>query len=123
MTDDVFSPGPDDVSQRPWGKYVVLADEPDHKVKRITVHPGARLSLQRHRRRSEHWYIIQGEAVATLGEQDFSLSTGDSIDIPRHTIHRIANPGKKDMVFIEVQRGDYFGEDDIERFEDDYGRA
>ncbi len=111
-----------DESQRPWGHYEILSDEPDHKVKRITVKPGARLSLQRHRRRSEHWHIVRGQAIVTLDEQEIELSAGESVDIPRGGVHRVTNPGSEAMVFIEVQRGDYFGEDDIERLEDDYGR-
>lgn len=111
------------VDERPWGRYVVLADAPDHKVKRITVLPGKRLSLQRHRRRNEHWYIVTGEAEVTLGNQELRLGPGNSVDIPQEALHRIANTGTEPLVFIEVQRGDYFGEDDIERFEDDYGRA
>ncbi len=109
---------------RPWGYYVVLADETDHKVKRIVVWPGKRLSLQRHRHRSEHWHVVQGEAIVTLDGEQIPLRAGESVDIPRETAHRIQNPShSQDLVFIEVQRGDYFGEDDIERLEDDYGRA
>jgi len=112
-----------DESQRPWGFYEVLLDEPDHKVKRITVYPGKRLSLQRHQKRSEHWHIIKGNAVVTLDDQEIPLGKGESVDIPRGGTHRVANPGQEEMVFIEIQQGDYFGEDDIERFEDDFGRA
>lgn len=108
---------------RPWGFYEVLADEPDHKLKRITVFPGKRLSLQRHRRRSEHWYIVQGGAVVTLDDRKISLEAGSSVDIPKGAAHRVENQGADNMVFIEVQTGDYFGEDDIERLEDDYGRT
>ncbi len=109
---------------RPWGYYVVLADEMDHKVKRIVVSPGKRLSLQRHQRRCEHWHVIQGKAIVTLDDQQIPLEAGESVDIPKGAAHRIQNPGaEQDLVFIEVQRGDYFGEDDIERLEDDYGRA
>jgi len=109
--------------QRPWGYFEVLVDEPDHKIKRITVNPGGRLSLQRHQKRIEHWYALKGKAVATLGERQSELSVGDSVDIPVRTIHRIHNPYDRPFVFIEIQRGEYFGEDDIERFEDDYGRV
>ena len=116
-------PGSTDQDHRPWGNYVVLADNTDHKVKRINVLPGKRLSLQRHRRRSEHWHIIRGKAIVTLDSDEISLGPGDSVDIPTMTAHRIANPGTEPLVFIEVQRGDYFGEDDIERFEDDFGRV
>jgi len=108
---------------RPWGYYEVLSDEPDHKLKRITVYPGKRLSLQRHRRRSEHWYIVQGSAVVTLDDREINLEGGSSVDIPKGAAHRIENLGADNMVFIEVQTGDYFGEDDIERLEDDYGRT
>lgn len=110
-------------NMRPWGRYEVLSDRPDHKVKRITLHPGGRLSLQRHQHRSEHWHIVRGKAVAQAGDTELRLVAGDSVDIPRNTRHRIANAGKEDMVFIEVQQGEYFGEDDIERLEDDYGRV
>jgi mannose-6-phosphate isomerase len=110
-------------NRRPWGYYQVLSDEPDHKVKRIVVYPGKRLSLQRHRRRAEHWYILFGEAIVTRNDEQLHLRGGESIDIPRGAIHRVMNPGTKNMAFIEVQTGDYFGEDDIERLEDDFGRA
>ena len=109
---------------RPWGYYVVLADNPDHKVKRIVVWPEKRLSLQRHRRRSEHWHIIDGKAIVTLNDNTIPLEAGESVDIPKGTAHRIQNPNPNhELVFIEVQRGDYFGEDDIERLEDDFGRV
>jgi mannose-6-phosphate isomerase-like protein (cupin superfamily) len=109
--------------QRPWGHYEVLADEADHKVKRITVDPGKRLSLQRHRRRSEHWHMISGQAIVTVDGQDVPLRPGDSVNVHCGAAHRIHNPGADPVVFIEVQRGDYFGEDDIERLADDYGRV
>lgn len=108
---------------RPWGYFQVLSDEPDHKVKRIVVFPGQRLSYQRHQRRAEHWYIVRGEAVVTRNEEQIRLKAGQSVDIPQKAKHRIENPGATNLTFIEVQSGDYFGEDDIERFEDDYGRA
>lgn len=109
--------------RRPWGFYEILSDTADHKVKRIVVHPGKRLSLQRHRHRSEHWHIVEGEALVTLDEKQLRLNKGDSIDIPRGAVHRIENTTEDDMKFIEVQSGDYFGEDDIERLEDDFGRV
>ena len=109
--------------ERPWGYYEVLSDEPDHKVKRITVHPGKRLSLQRHLRRAEHWFILRGEAVATVDGGDVPLKKGDMIRIPQGGVHRIYNAGTTPLAFIEVQTGDYFGEDDIERIEDDFGRV
>ncbi|OHE22028.1 MAG: mannose-6-phosphate isomerase [Syntrophobacterales bacterium RBG_19FT_COMBO_59_10] len=111
-----------ETDHRPWGHYTVLADEPDHKVKRICVYPGKRLSLQRHRRRAEHWYLLYGEAVVTLDGKEIPLRGGQSVDIPRGAAHRLLNAGKMEAAFIEVQTGEYFGEDDIERIEDDYGR-
>jgi mannose-6-phosphate isomerase-like protein (cupin superfamily) len=110
-------------SDRPWGEYVVLSDERTHKVKRIVVHPGARLSYQSHERRAEHWFVVAGVARVTLDDATFELNAGDAIDIPRHAKHRVEALGDSDLVFIEVQTGDYFGEDDIERFDDDFGRA
>lgn len=112
-----------DESLRPWGFYEILSDKPDHKVKRITVYPGKRLSLQRHERRDEHWYVIKGEAIVTLDDKEIRLSCGEAVDIKRGTAHRIKDSGKQNLVLIEVQTGDYFGEDDIERLEDDFGRA
>lgn len=110
-------------SHRPWGYYVILADEPDHKVKRIVVLPGQRLSLQRHKLRSEHWHVIEGEAVVTRDEERIVLTPGEAVDIPTGAAHRVANESSAEMAFIEVQRGEYFGEDDIERLEDDYDRT
>ena len=101
----------------------MLEDEPDHKTKRIVVFPGMRLSLQRHRRRSEHWHVVSGQAVVTRGGEELPLGAGESVDIPLGAAHRSANPGTEPLTFIEVQRGYYFGEDDIERLEDDFGRS
>jgi len=112
----------DRIDERPWGFYEVLSDRLDHKVKRITVYPGHRLSYQRHLKRSEHWYVIEGGAVVTRDGEDLELPAGRSIDIPVGTWHRIKNTCSGNVVFIEIQTGDYFGEDDIERSEDDYGR-
>jgi mannose-6-phosphate isomerase len=111
-----------DRDHRPWGYYEVLADERDHKVKRIIVYPGKRLSLQRHHHRAEHWLILYGEAVVVIDRKEFNLRAGQSVDIPRRSLHRILNVGTENLAFIEVQTGEYFGEDDIERLEDDYGR-
>jgi mannose-6-phosphate isomerase-like protein (cupin superfamily) len=108
---------------RPWGYYSVLSDEPNHKVKRIVVYGHKRLSLQRHRRRAEHWYIIEGQGLVTRDNEEIPLTAGQAVDIRQGSWHRISNPGENDLVFIEVQTGDYFGEDDIERREDDYGRV
>lgn len=108
--------------RRPWGHYEVVSDFPDHKVKRIVVYPGKRLSLQSHQRRRESWTIVQGHAVVTRDDEQIPLSPGDSIQISKDAKHRILNPGSTEVVFVEVQTGEYFGEDDIERFEDDFGR-
>lgn len=107
---------------RPWGSFTILADEIDHKVKRIVVKPGQRLSLQRHKYRREHWLVVSGQAMVTRNEEDIELGPGESVDIGLGDIHRVRNDGDCDMAFIEVQLGEYFGEDDIERLEDDYGR-
>ena len=96
--------------------------EPDHKVKRLIVHPGKRLSYQRHSKRAEHWFIVSGTAKVTLDGIDTEVRAGQSIDIPLEGAHRVANEGDTDVVLIEVQHGTYFGEDDIVRLEDDYGR-
>ncbi|HEB72918.1 MAG TPA: glycosyltransferase [Nitrospirae bacterium] len=108
---------------RPWGHYENLSEREDHKVKRIVVEPGKRLSLQKHKRRAEHWVVISGEAIMTLDDKEIFLTAGQSVDIPQGAAHRIMNPGSAPLVFIEAQMGDYFGEDDIIRLEDDYGRA
>ena len=92
-------------------------------MKRIVVEPGKRLSLQRHRRRSEHWHVVAGNGLVTRGVDQIRVDGGDSLDIPMGTVHRVQNLGTSPLVIIEVQRGDYFGEDDIERIEDDFGRA
>ncbi len=107
---------------RPWGYYRILSDEPNHKVKKIVVYPGQRLSLQRHFKRAEHWYVVEGKALVFLDGKEIPLHTGLAVDIPRKAWHRVMNPGNENMAFIEVQTGEYFGEDDIERKEDDYGR-
>ena len=108
---------------RPWGSYEVLADEPTHKVKRITVDPGRRLSYQRHAKRAEHWFVVSGEGLLTLDDEERTVAAGSAIDVPMGAAHRIACTGAEPLVFIEVQLGSYFGEDDIERLDDDYGRA
>jgi mannose-6-phosphate isomerase-like protein (cupin superfamily) len=108
---------------RPWGRYDVLSDEASHKVKRMTVEPGHRLSYQRHSRRSEHWFVVEGDALVTLDGVEHIVATGEAIDIPLGAAHRIENKGSVPLVFVEVQHGTYFGEDDIERLSDDYGRT
>jgi mannose-6-phosphate isomerase len=110
-------------SRRPWGSYAVLDDGPLAKVKRITVDPGQRLSLQLHHRRAEHWFVVSGTAVVTLGDREVIVEKGSAIDIPTGLAHRVHNPASEPLVFVEVQLGDYFGEDDIVRLDDDYGRA
>ncbi len=109
--------------ERPWGSFLVLDDEPDHKVKRLVVHPQRRLSLQLHERRSEHWFVVRGHGTVTLGDSLVAVGPGDSIDVPVGTAHRVENTGQSELVFIEVQHGSYFGEDDIVRLDDDFGRA
>ncbi len=111
--------------QRPWGSFTVLDEGPEgksYKVKRIEVLPGKRLSYQKHAQRGEHWFIVQGTANVTLDGKDIILNRGEYIDIPVGAAHRIENPGDVTMIFIEVQQGDYLGEDDIVRLQDDYGR-
>ncbi len=110
-------------NHRPWGHYDNLLECDDHKVKEITVKPGERLSLQKHRQRAEHWTVVSGEALVNVGDREIRLKPGQSVDIPKEAVHRIANPGSIPLVFIEVQLGDYFGEDDIIRLEDDYDRS
>jgi mannose-6-phosphate isomerase len=110
------------IEKRPWGKYEVLIDEKNCKVKKITVKPGGRLSYQYHYKRSEVWTIVSGEAYMLL-DDELSLHTyGETILIPQGIKHRVENKGQDDLVFIEVQHGTYFGEDDIVRIEDDYNR-
>jgi mannose-6-phosphate isomerase len=108
--------------ERPWGKYFVLEDAPTHKVKRIEVKPGGRLSYQYHHKRSEVWTIVQGKARITLNDLDTDYTAGNVIEIPLNAKHRIMNIGEETLVFVEVQLGTYFGEDDIVRIEDDYNR-
>lgn len=108
---------------RPWGSYTVLEDADDCKVKRLVVKPGQVLSLQLHHQRSEHWTVIRGTAKVRVGDEETILERNESTWIPVETLHRLENPGTQDLHLIEVQTGDYFGEDDIERFEDVYGRA
>jgi mannose-6-phosphate isomerase len=112
-----------ETDHRPWGSYTVLDDADGHKVKRITVSPGQRLSYQLHDRRAEHWFVVAGEGVVTLDGAGVPVTPGVAIDVPRGTAHRIHNTGEVELVFVEVQHGDYFGEDDIIRLDDDYGRT
>jgi mannose-1-phosphate guanylyltransferase len=109
--------------ERPWGSFTVLGSTDSFKLKRIEVKPGRRLSLQMHHRRSEHWVVIEGTARVTVGDHLFDVPTGESTYVPVRTRHRLENPGDTQLVMIEVQCGDYVGEDDIVRFADDYGRT
>ena len=111
-----------EIGDRPWGKYYVLADEPHYKLKRIEVNPGQRLSYQFHHHRQEYWTMVEGEAVVTLDGEEIIIKYGESIHIPLCTKHRIENRSSELVVFVEVQTGTYFGEDDIVRLEDDYER-
>jgi len=108
---------------RPWGSYSILEDAADCKVKRLVVKPGQVLSLQMHRKRAEHWTVIRGVAKVRLGDREFLLNPNESTYIPLETLHRLENPGTEDVHLIEVQTGAYFGEDDITRYEDIYGRT
>jgi mannose-6-phosphate isomerase len=108
---------------RPWGYYLVLYEEEGCKVKRFLVRPGKRLSLQRHKYRAEHWHLVRGDALVTRDGEAIRMQAGQSLDIPLGAVHRIENVGQEDVIVIEVQSGTYLGEDDIERFEDDFGRA
>ncbi|MCA1629163.1 MAG: phosphomannose isomerase type II C-terminal cupin domain [Acidobacteria bacterium] len=109
--------------ERPWGTFTVLDEGEGYKVKRIEVLPGKRLSYQKHARRAEHWMVVRGEARVTLDGEEIAVRVGETIDISVGTAHRVENPGAQMLVFIEIQRGDYLGEDDITRLSDDYGRA
>ena len=109
--------------ERPWGNYTVLNEGDGFKVKRIEVLPEKRLSYQKHRRRAEHWFVVRGIAKVTLNDREIIVKSGEAIDIAVGDKHRVANPQEQEtLVFIETQTGEYFGEDDIERYEDDFGR-
>ena len=107
---------------RPWGTYTVLEEGPRFKIKRIEVKPGASLSLQMHHHRNEHWVVVSGMASVVVGEKEILVNTNESTYIPAGHKHRLTNPGLLDLVMIEVQSGEYLGEDDIVRFDDVYGR-
>lgn len=110
--------------QRPWGSFTVLEDRIDYKVKRIEVLPGKRLSYQKHSRRAEHWFVVNGTAKVTLNGVEILVNAGGAIDIEVQMAHRVENPDDRELlIFIEIQTGDYFGEDDIVRLEDDFDRA
>jgi mannose-6-phosphate isomerase-like protein (cupin superfamily) len=107
---------------RPWGSYSSLLLADNHQVKEIVVAPGQRLSLQSHEHRSEHWIVIQGPALITVDDQEKLFNPGEHIFIPKKARHRLANPGTEPIEIVEVQLGDYLGEDDIVRYADDYQR-
>ena len=109
--------------RRPWGSFTVLDEGANFKVKRIEVLPGKRLSYQKHAQRAEHWVVVQGTAKVTLDDRDIIVTTGQAIDIAIGSAHRVENASDELLVFIEVQRGSYLGEDDIVRLQDDFGRA
>jgi mannose-6-phosphate isomerase len=109
--------------ERPWGTYTVLDEHNGYKIKRIEVQPGQRLSLQMHHHRSEHWIVVSGTAKVTCGESVRIINVNESTFIPIGTNHRLENPGVIPLVIIEVQSGEYLGEDDIVRFQDDYHRV
>jgi mannose-6-phosphate isomerase-like protein (cupin superfamily) len=107
---------------RLWGFYEILKTAAHYQVKQHVIHPGKRNSYQRHQRRTEYWIIVEGHCRATINDELIEADPGDCLSVPVGTKHRWMNPGTSPLVLIEVQTGDYFGEDDIERFEDDYGR-
>ena len=109
---------------RPWGAYTILDEADGFKVKRIEVLPGKRLSYQKHEKRAEHWFVVQGKAKVTLNGEEILVDAGNAVDIGIGDAHRVENPDLSlPLVFIETQTGTYFGEDDIERLDDDFGRA
>lgn len=112
-----------DKEERPWGWFEILFEEAGLKIKRIMVKPGKRLSLQSHEHRAENWVVVQGQALVTLGKETLKLEKSQSVFIPEKTMHRIENPENEELLFIEVQTGTYLGEDDITRFQDDFGRS
>ncbi len=110
--------------ERPWGRFIILDEGDTFRVKRIEVWPEKRLSYQRHSRRAEHWFIVRGTAKVTLNDVEILVSSGQTVDIAVLEAHRVENPDPTEtLVFIEIQTGDYFGEDDIERLDDDFGRV
>ena len=109
--------------ERPWGSYTVLEQNGRYKIKRIEELPGRRLSLQKHHHRSEHWIVVSGTALVSCGDSQFVVNVNESTFIPIGKEHRLENPGMIPLVIIEVQNGEYLGEDDIIRFDDDYQRA
>jgi mannose-6-phosphate isomerase len=109
--------------ERPWGSFTVLDEGENFKVKRIEVLPGKRLSYQKHAQRAEHWMVVAGSGLVTLNDEEITVGIGETVDVPIGTKHRVQNPGTEKLIFIEIQRGAYLGEDDIIRFSDDFGRT
>ena len=108
--------------ERPWGRYEVICSEPGTQTKRIEIYADKRFSLQKHNRRSEKWIIMAGKGLATVGSRQIAVGPGSFVEVPCGEIHRMHNTGDAPLVIIEVQFGDYLGEDDIVRLEDDFGR-
>ena len=111
------------VEKRPWGNYHIIAKNKGYQIKEIKVSQGSKLSLQKHKNRSEFWQIVKGKSKITIEDSEHYLKEREYIYIPKNTVHRIENIGKKDLIFIEIQLGENLKEDDIIRLEDDYGRA
>lgn len=109
-------------TKRPWGAYTVLETGPYYKIKKVEVNPSHKLSLQKHMHRSEHWVVVSGTAKVINGKEEIIVHVNESTYIPKNTLHRLENPGRIPLIIIEVQSGEYLEEDDIERFDDDYGR-
>jgi mannose-6-phosphate isomerase-like protein (cupin superfamily) len=118
----VSEPGPDLWTDRPWGRFYVIRCGDGYQVKLLTVDPGEELSLQRHSKRREHWFVLAGTGRAALGDIVLEIKPGDDLQIPVNAKHRVGNYGTTPLEIIELQFGEYLGEDDIERFEDRYGR-
>jgi mannose-6-phosphate isomerase-like protein (cupin superfamily) len=108
--------------ERPWGSFTVLDEAEGYKVKRIEVLPRKRLSYQKHEHRCEHWMVVAGMAKVTLDGHETTVTAGGTVDVPIGAAHRIENVGNDNLIFIEIQRGTYLGEDDIQRLQDDFGR-
>ncbi len=109
-------------SMRPWGSYEVMEEQNGFKVKKLTIDPGCKLSLQKHKHRSEHWVVVRGVATVTRDDEVFDVAVNESVYIPCGAVHRLENKGEQLLEIIEVQTGDYLGEDDIIRLDDDYNR-
>ena len=123
LSEALNKPGVTATEIRPWGSFTTLEEGTGYKIKRIEVNPGHRLSLQMHHHRSEHWIVVSGTAKVVCGDEEKVFSSNQSTYVPQCTAHRLENPGVIKLVLIEVQNGQYLGEDDIVRFQDDYARA